>query len=144
MKRRFGVSVLGGNKKVILTGDMLPIEVVIKPTEYISFDVQANIEIEPHFILFEERPEEVYLSIIKVAEAKGFVRARFSEEHDFIISHHRYNCKYDVNKQNLRIVCWKNGEQIFTEFPGKLVKIHVGQRLKATFTDRTETFDINS
>lgn len=52
MKRRFYVSVLDNNeRKVILTGDMLPIEIVVEKTEYISFDIQSNKKIEEDNIL---------------------------------------------------------------------------------------------
>ena len=52
MKRRFYVSVLDNNeRKVILTGDMLPIEIVVERTEYISFDIQSNKKIEEDNIL---------------------------------------------------------------------------------------------
>ena len=54
MKRRFYVSVLDNNeRKVILTGDMLPIEIVVEKTEYILFDIQSNKKLKK--IIFSTR-----------------------------------------------------------------------------------------
>ena len=54
MKRLFYVSVLDTNeRKVILTGDMLPIEIVVEKTEYISFDIQSNKKLKK--IIFSTR-----------------------------------------------------------------------------------------
>ena len=91
MKRRFYVSMLDTNeRKVILTGDMLPIEIVVEKTEYISFDIQSNKKIEEDNILYEERQDEIYLTVIGNAiKAKGLLKAVIDENHDFIVA----NCK---------------------------------------------------
>ena len=95
MKRRFYVSVLDNNeRKVILTGDMLPIEIVVEKTEYISFDIQSNKKIEEDNILYEERQDEIYLTVIgNTSKAKGFLRAVIDKNHDFIVAHCKYTCK---------------------------------------------------
>lgn len=148
MKRRFYVSVLDNNeRKVILTGDMLPIEIVVEKTEYISFDIQSNKKIEEDNILYKERQDEIYLTVIgNASKAKGFLRAVIDENHDFIIVHCKYTCKYDSKNQTLRILCWKNGTMINQEYHGPIRRIHVGSIAKVSFFGDTETvkFDINS
>lgn len=148
MKRRFYVSVLDNNeRKVILTGDMLPIEIVVEKTEYISFDIQSNKKIEEDNILYEERQDEIYLTVIgNASKAKGFLRAVIDENHDFIIVHCKYTCKYDSKNKTLIILCWKNGTMINQEYHGPIRRIHVGSIAKVSFFGDTETvkFDINS
>ena len=71
MKRRFYVSVLDNNeRKVILTGDMLPIEIVVEKTKYISFDIQSNKKIEEDADLNSELQQKIvndtlYLNRVK-------------------------------------------------------------------------------
>ena len=148
MKRRFYVSVLDNNeRKVILTGDMLPIEIVVEKTKYISFDIQSNKKIEEDNILYEERQDEIYLTVIGNAiKAKGLLKAVIDENHDFIVANCKYTCKYDSKNQTLRILCWKNGTMINQEYHGPIRRIHIDNIIEVSFFDDTETvkFDINS
>ncbi len=147
MKRRFYVSVLDTDeRKVILTGDMLPIDIVVENNKHVTFDVESNKEIEKDQILYEERPEEIYLTIMKNGNTiKGLTKVTIDRNHDFIVSYGSYNCKYDSKKKTLRILCWKNEKMIDQTFHGSIRRIHIGNFVKVSFFNGgTVKFDINS
>lgn len=138
MKRRYYVSVLDTfDRKIIITGDNLPIEAVISASEYVSFDVQSNRHIQERDILFEKREEEIYFTLLggRVPNMKGVIKSIIPYNHDIFICHGKYTCRYEAMKKELKVIYWNENKKEEKSYSnrGKLQRIHVGNRIKASF-----------
>ena len=141
MKRRYYVSVLDDSqRKICITGDMLPIEVENSDDQYVSFDLQSNVPIQKNNILFEEREDEIYFTLWgQITKVKGYIGTKIPSDHDFIISHKKYTCRYMTKEKMFKIIYWEDGKLIIKIFRGNYRKIYVGDdHVKITFEDRNE------
>ena len=163
MKRRYRVSVLDDcERKISITGDMFPIEVVNSEDGYVSFELYSNVSLPKNNILFEEREEEIYFTLWKdiprakgnirsiiedfilafisaVFSIRGCIRAIIPGNHDFIICHKKFTCRYEFQERTFKVIYWDNGKRITKFFTGNFKKILVGdEQVKITFEDRVE------
>lgn len=139
MKRRYYVSVLDTlERKVIITGNLLPVDAIVSASEYVTMDLFSNKPIQDSQILFEQRQEEIFLTMLSDDNAKGIAKVIIPYKHDFIICHGKYTCRYLANECELKVLYWEVNRMVEKVFKGKLQRIHVGEKVKASFEEYTE------
>lgn len=142
MKRQFSTTVRNETKKmVIVTGDSLPIDVIVADSsekQTATFNVMTNHDVDNSRILFEDRSEEIYLTILDCQEGiKGVVKAYIPKENDFIVCHKDITYYFKAEEELLTIRYWKDGERAeIPQYKGKLRRIHIGETVKISFFDR--------
>ena len=142
MKRQFSTTVRNESKRMLeVTGDALAIDIIVADTseqQTATFNVMTNHNIDDSRILFEERSEEIYLTILDCKEGiKGIVKAFIPKENNFIVCHKEGTYYYQADKHLLSIRCWKNGKKVdIPPYQGSLRRIHVGETVKISFFDR--------
>ena len=142
MKRQFSTTVRNEAKKmVIVTGNSLPIDVIVADSsekQTATFNVMTNHNIDNSKILFEDRSEEIYLTILDCEEGiKGVVKAYIPKSNDFIVCHKDITYYFDAEKELLTIRYWKEGKKAeIPPYRGKLRRIHIGATVKISFFDR--------
>ena len=143
MRRQFSMTVINETKRMVeVTGDSVSIEVIVSDTserKNVTFNVMTNRSIDSSRILFEERQEEIYLTIMDCGEGiKGVARAYIPKANNFIVCHKAGTYYYQADKHLLTIRRWKDGKkEDIPLYYGKLRRILVGEtKVKISFYDR--------
>lgn len=142
MKRQFAITVRNETKRIVeVTGNSFPIDIIISDSseqQTATFNVRTNRNIDDSKVIFEERSEEIYLTILDCNEGiKGIVKAFIPKENNFIVCYKEGTFYYQADKNLLTSRCWKNGKKVdIPPYQGSLRRIHIGENIKISFFDR--------
>ena len=140
MKRQYFKKVSNPNRRIIeVTGDLFPIDVVISDTtsdKKVTFEVKASEQMKRENFLFEERDDEIYLTLIGSANKSGVVKTFIPQNNDFIVCSGTTTLFYRASKKELAVRVWKGGRSETKIVLGRVHKLHLDNSVKVSFFDR--------
>ena len=140
MKRQYFKKISNPSRRIVeVTGDLFPIDVVVSgksADKKVTFEVKASEQMKDENFLFEERDDEIYLTLMGSANKSGVVKAFIPQNNDFIVCYGTTTLFYRASKKELAVRFWKGGRSETKTILGRVHKLYLDDFVKVSFFDR--------